>query len=318
MDGSINLWKPPGMTSFDAVRRMRQALGVKRIGHGGTLDPLAEGVLPLFVGRATRLAEYLGAGPKAYRATVRLGLRTDTLDREGRVLEERDAGGVRRSDVESLLPRFTGAIRQSPPMYSAVKHGGERLYRLARRGVTVERPARETFVHSVQLAAWDPPQFELEVVCAGGTYVRTLAADMGDELGCGAALESLVRTRAGVFDGARAVSLEQAAGPEGEACMLELTALFPAWRAFRLNERGMGHALTGNVLGEDDGRWDVLPGAVEPPFVPEPPDDLAVALGEGGEFAAVLTRTGGEGDAWRPRKVLASPAPHRRAGPGAR
>ena len=307
MDGYVNLWKPPGMTSFDAVRRVRRALGVKRLGHGGTLDPLAEGVLPLLVGKATRLAEYLSTSAKAYRATVRLGVRTDTLDRDGRVLAEEDPGGVRRGDVESLLSRFTGNIQQNPPMYSALKHGGERLYRLARRGVTVERAARETFVHSIQLVGWDLPQFELEVVCASGTYVRTLAADIGDELGCGAALDGLVRVRVGVFEGDQAVSLDQAAGPKGKGCVLGLTNLFPGWRALHLNELGLSRALTGSVLGDDVGNWGAIPGAVDPPFVPEPPNDLAVALGAGGEFVAVLMRTGGTGDAWRPRKVLAPP-----------
>ncbi len=305
MDGYVNLWKPSGMTSFDAVRLVRRALDVKRVGHGGTLDPLAEGVLPLFVGRATRLVEYLSASLKSYRATVQLGIRTDTLDVDGRVLAEKDPSGVPRSDIESMLPRFIGTILQTPPMHSALKHGGERLYSLARRGVTVERAARETFVHSIQLTSWDPPRFGLEVVCAGGTYVRTLAADIGDELGCGATLEALIRTRVGVFEGDQAVALDHATGPDANKYVSGLLSLFPGWRAFRLNEHGLDRATTGRVLDDAAGQWGVLPGFVDAPFVREPPDHLAIALNAEDDFVAVLVRDDTAECTWRPRKVLA-------------
>lgn len=314
MDGYINLWKPKGMTSFDVVRKVRHAVRVKRVGHGGTLDPLAEGVLPLFIGRATRLVEYLGSGAKAYHATVRLGMTTDTLDHEGEVLEERDSSGVSRRDVEAVLPSFVGTIQQTPPMYSALKHEGERLHRMARRGVTVERPSREIVVHTIDLTDWTPPTFTLDVVCEGGTYVRAIAADIGDRLGCGAVLDGLIRSRVGPFLGDQAVSLRAILEFEGSFhesgaathpdWWLPLSLPFQGWRALRLNENGLQAAMTGRVLDDASGEWGELPGDPDPPFIPSAPEDFAVALTPKGEFAAILERQS-EGQAlWRPRKVL--------------
>ncbi len=302
------------MTSFDVVRKVRHAVRVKRVGHGGTLDPLAEGVLPLFIGRATRLVEYLGSGAKAYRATVRLGITTDTLDREGEVLEERDPSGIARRDVEAVIPNFVGTIKQTPPMYSALKHEGERLHRLARRGVMVERPSREIVVHAIDLSDWNPPTFTLDVVCEGGTYVRTIAADIGDRLGCGAALDGLIRSRVGPFLGDEAVSLHTVLESEGsfqEAgaathpdWWLSLPLPFRGWRSPRLNQDGLRAVLAGRVLDNAMGESGALPGGLDPPFILSAPEGLAVALTPSGEFAAILERQSeGEG-LWRPRKVL--------------
>ncbi len=214
MDGVLNLLKPPGMTSHDVVAFVRRTLGVKKAGHAGTLDPGAAGVLPVCVGRATRISEYLLGSDKAYRAVAVLGLATDTQDAAGRVLSEGDASGVTREALEAALARFRGTIRQAPPMVSAVKHRGERLYRLARRGETVERPARPVTVFSLELAVWRPGRRAvavLDITCSKGTYVRTLCHDLGQALGCGAYLYFLVRLRHGPFALEGSVTLEEMA-----------------------------------------------------------------------------------------------------------
>jgi tRNA pseudouridine(55) synthase len=314
VDGYVNLWKPSGPTSFDVVRQVRRAIRVKRIGHGGTLDPLAEGVLPLFVGRATRLVEYLSVGAKEYRATVRLGVSTDTLDREGEIVEQRDYSAVSRQDVESLLSEFTGTIAQIPPMYSALKHQGQRLHRLARQGVTVERQSRDTIVHSIEILEWAPPIMVLNVVCGGGTYVRTLAADIGDRLDCGASLDALVRSRVGPFLGDLAVSPEHIQEtvssepmpvPTSEAgWWIPLVAPFRGWLALHLTGDGLRLALTGSILDQNSGVWTTIPGNAEPPFVLPAPTNLAVALGPEGDFVGILHEDSRSEGWWRPKKVL--------------
>ena len=204
VDGILVLNKPPGVTSMDMVRMAKRVTRVKRVGHAGTLDPIATGLLPICFGQATRLMEYLVDGRKVYRASFTLGAATDTYDALGEVTERGDASGVTREDVEALLPGFTGAVTQEPPMFSALKHEGKRLYELAREGIEVERPARDVVVHSIEVLGWEPPAVEpptveLEVTCGRGFYMRTLANDLGLALGCYAHLSALVRTSAGPF-----------------------------------------------------------------------------------------------------------------------
>ena len=204
VDGILVLNKPQGVTSMDMVRMAKRVTRVKRVGHAGTLDPIATGLLPICFGQATRLMEHLVDGRKVYRAAFTLGAATDTYDALGEVTDRGDASGVTREDVEALLPGFTGAITQQPPMYSAVKHEGKRLYDLAREGVEVERPARDVVVHSIDILGWNPasvelPTVELEVACGRGFYMRTLAHDLGVALGCYAHLSALTRTSAGPF-----------------------------------------------------------------------------------------------------------------------
>lgn len=214
MTGVICLNKPAGITSFQAVRKVRGITGEKKAGHCGTLDPEATGVLPVMLGGSTRFLEFLPTTPKEYRATLKLGVRTDTLDLTGNVLETRDVT-VGREDLEAVLPQFTGDILQVPPMYSALKKDGVRLYDLARQGVEVEREPRPVTVYSLELLpdgtdGTDPAKGEyvLNVSCSGGTYIRTLIDDLGEALGCGAAMAALLRTRVGVF------RLEDAVTPE--------------------------------------------------------------------------------------------------------
>ncbi len=211
MTGLVLIDKPAGFTSFDVVAVMRRVLGTRKIGHTGTLDPMATGVLPLLVGKATRLCDCMPVTDKAYRAVVRFGVTTDTLDATGTVLTQTESH-VTPAQVQALLPRFTGPQMQVPPMVSAVSVGGVRLYDLARQGKTVARPARPVTVHALRYIDGDEAaqEYTLEIVCSKGTYVRSLADDMGRALGCGAMLQTLRRTEACGFTLADCLPLEQA------------------------------------------------------------------------------------------------------------
>lgn len=200
MTGIVCLYKPEDMTSFAAVARVRHILREKKCGHTGTLDPMATGVLPVLLGGATRFAQVLPSHDKAYRATLRLGFITDTLDCTGTVLQQRPVRST-GADVEKALQGFVGEIEQIPPMFSAVSVNGVRLYELARKGVEVERKPRKVTVYSVKLADANVQcgEYTVEVACSAGTYIRTLVADLGEQLGCGAMLTQLERTAANGF-----------------------------------------------------------------------------------------------------------------------
>ena len=198
-DGILVLNKGKDVTSMDMVRMAKRVTHVKRVGHAGTLDPIATGVLPICFGQATRLMEFMVDGRKTYKAEFTLGGATDTYDSYGTVTDKGDWSAVTREEVEALLPDFTGLILQKPPMFSALKHEGQRLYELARAGIEVDREAREVIVHAITLLDWAPPQFTIEVDCGRGFYMRTLAHDMGTELGCLAHLSELERTKASGF-----------------------------------------------------------------------------------------------------------------------
>ena len=184
---------------MDMVRLVKRLTHVRRVGHAGTLDPIAEGVLPICLGQATRVMEYILDGTKRYRAEFTLGVATDTFDADGQVVEQGDWSQVTRSQVEALLPTFVGTVQQQPPAYSALKHEGKRLYELARAGVEVERPTREVTLLSLTLLDWSPPRITVEAECGRGFYMRTLAHDLGTTLGCNAHLSALTRLRAGPF-----------------------------------------------------------------------------------------------------------------------
>ncbi|MBM4378899.1 MAG: tRNA pseudouridine(55) synthase TruB [Deltaproteobacteria bacterium] len=209
MDGILVLDKPPGPTSFDVVRRVRTVLRLKKVGHTGTLDPAATGVLPLCLGDATRVAGYVTERDKAYEALVRLGEETDTQDATGKVLASAPVPAFSPAELEAALDRFRGTFLQVPPMYSAVKVQGKRLYELAREGKEVERAAREVTVHRLCLVDRGAEQLRLEVHCSKGFFVRTLAHELGRALGCGAHLQALRRTRSGPFTLSQALPLQQ-------------------------------------------------------------------------------------------------------------
>jgi tRNA pseudouridine55 synthase len=197
--GVLPVEKGAGVTSYQVVAHLRRLLRARKIGHGGTLDPDATGVLPVLIGAATKLMPYLVGFDKEYVATVRLGMVTDTQDTSGRVLATHPVPALDEDAVRAVLGRFVGRITQVPPMYSALHHGGRRLHELARAGVEVERAPREVTVHAIALEALVLPHLTLRVTCGKGTYVRTLAADLGAALGCGGTLAALVRSRAGPF-----------------------------------------------------------------------------------------------------------------------
>jgi len=209
VDGILNINKPAGMTSFRVVALVRRLSGERRVGHAGTLDPDATGVLPVCLGQATRIVEFLMDTTKTYRADIELGIATDTGDASGQTIQKGDFSGISREALESALAFFCGSIRQTPPMYSAVKYRGRPLYQLARAGITVERKSRLAKIHNLELVEWQLPIVTIEVVCGRGTYIRTLADDLGQMLGCGAYLKSLVRLRYGPFDIKDAVSISQ-------------------------------------------------------------------------------------------------------------
>jgi tRNA pseudouridine55 synthase len=194
--GFLNLNKPFDWTSHDCVAKVRGILKTKKIGHGGTLDPAATGVLPLAVGKATRLLQFMPEN-KVYRAKIRFGVVTDTDDLQGKILETKSAGEINLEDVESLIGNFIGKIQQIPPIYSAIQQDGQRLYDLARRGETIEVPARTVEIHKISILGWEKqefPELDLEISCGGGTYIRSIARDLGSKLGVGGTLAALTRT----------------------------------------------------------------------------------------------------------------------------
>lgn len=207
-DGIIVVDKPSGMTSHDVVAIIRRKIRQKRVGHAGTLDPLATGVLVILVGKSTCLFNKFVGFDKAYGATMKLGVKTHSADIQGDVLLERPFHAVTREMVLKSFAKFTGLIDQVPPMVSAVKHKGQRLYKLARQGVSVERPSRQVRVDKLDLLEFAPPLVKLHLACSKGTYVRQVAEDVGEDLGCGACITEIRRTQVGPFSINEAVKLD--------------------------------------------------------------------------------------------------------------
>lgn len=280
------------MTSFRVVSAVRRLSGERRVGHAGTLDPDATGVLPVCLGKGTRVIEFLMNTVKTYRAAIELGVTTDTYDASGNVTARADATGITRDAVETALGGFRGMIQQTPPMYSALKHRGKPLYELARAGISIERKSRPVTIHRLELAGWEPPVMTLEVECSKGTYIRSLAYDLGQALGSGAHLAALERTQCGIFGINDAVGLEKV-----EEAFLTVTAeplLYPidsvlqdmesvAVDAAEESALRMGQAL--NREPEETG------------------SRYRRAYTEDGRFIAILHRDGETG-AWRPKKVF--------------
>ncbi|ENK0840035.1 tRNA pseudouridine(55) synthase TruB [Clostridium botulinum] len=207
MDGVINVLKPKGITSFDVVRDIRKIAKIKKVGHTGTLDPLASGVLPVCIGKATKIVDYIMEGTKTYRVEMKLGTTTDTYDREGTVLEEQEVS-VSSIEVEKAIERYKGDIKQVPPMYSALKVNGQKLYDLARKGIEVEREARKIQIHDICILSIDLPYIIFDVKCSKGTYIRSLCFDIGNDLGSGAVMWNLERLEASPFNIKEAIKLE--------------------------------------------------------------------------------------------------------------
>ena len=250
--GILIVDKTAGATSFDAVALARKRLGIRRIGHAGTLDPAATGVLPLLVGEATKLTPYLMDQAKEYVATIRFGVTTDTHDLTGRVLSEVPVTGLTRDRLEATCRAFVGRIRQVPPMYSAVHHGGRRLYEFAREGTEVERAPRDVEVSAIAVLSVDDARATLRVVCGKGMYVRVLAADLGGALGWGAAVERLARTRVGPFALPDAIGWEDLATAPASTLatrLLPLDAALAHLPAARLDAAGTACFIHGQPAG---------------------------------------------------------------------
>lgn len=239
-NGVIIINKPVGGSSHRCVSIARRALNMKKIGHTGTLDPLASGVLPLLVGTATRAADFLSSEDKSYRATVLLGTRTDTLDITGTVLSTSPVN-VTEEEIRKAVSSFVGEISQIPPMYSAIQVNGERLYNLARNGIEVERKARNITIFSINIVKIDLPEIVLDVHCSKGTYIRTLASDIGDALGCGGTIKALERTQCGIFSIENAITpdhlMELSEKGEIESVIIEVDKLFGSYKKIKLDKK---------------------------------------------------------------------------------
>jgi len=298
--GILNVHKSAGMTSFDVVSLVRRGTGVRRVGHAGTLDPAAMGVLVVCLGQAVRISEYLMELRKTYRAVIKLGIATDTYDAEGSPTFTADSVDVSRESVVAVLERFVGEIQQAPPSYSAVKVAGQRAYQLARKGQQVALKPRPVVVYRIDLHRFaqtgarpgEPPIVEIEVECGKGTYVRSIAHDIGRELGCGGHLAELVRTRVGPFDIDSAV----------EISALEAAFDSDSWQEMVLPmDCGLAHlpAMTLGVADEQDLRHGQALSLDERGAEGE----VRRAYGEDGSLAAIVRYDASEG-AWRPRKVF--------------
>jgi tRNA pseudouridine55 synthase len=299
ISGIFNIDKPAGRTSFQVVSLVRRLSGVRRVGHAGTLDPSATGVLVVCLGQATRLVEYMMEATKVYRAEVRLGITTDTLDATGTPVSQADPSNIDRRQVEEALTAFVGEIDQVPPMFSALKYNGEPLYRYARAQRQVERQARRVTIHRLQFLAFRPPLATIEVECGKGTYIRALAHDLGQQLGCGAHLAALARLRVGPFTLDDACSLPQleAAFQEGrwQSLLHPADAALPSWPAVTLSEPQETAVRFGQCLAAD---------SLEPAQAVEN-DQLCRAYSPRGQLTAIL-RYDAAALLWRPVKVFAA------------
>ena len=253
LNGFFVIDKPGGVTSHDIVAMVRRAIGQKKVGHTGTLDPFATGVLPVAVGEGTKTIQFLDESEKEYRAVLRLGIATDTQDLTGEVISERTWSHLEAGDLERLVPQFIGTLQQLPPMFSALKRDGVPLYKLARKGIEVERETREVEIHSLSFDWIRLPEACFTVRCSRGTYVRTLACDMGEALGCGAHLLELRRTRSGLFREEEALSIETlAASIRQQELLFPLDRALSHLRALSLTEAGGKKVLNGVTPLESD------------------------------------------------------------------
>ena len=248
MNGIVIIDKPAGWTSQDVVSKLRGILKSRRIGHGGTLDPMATGVLPVFVGRATRGVEFFEHAEKTYEATIRLGLTTDTEDTSGTVLEEKEVS-VSEEDFLGVLPKFRGKIQQIPPMYSALKVNGQKLYDLARKGREVERQPREIEIFKLECLEFNGAEARLLVHCSKGTYIRTLCKDIGEALGCGGCMAALRRVTAGEYTIGDAVTLDELIAAENpENYLRPVDSMFRNYPAVTLTPNQEKRCRNGNAF----------------------------------------------------------------------
>src|SRR5579859_8077285 len=298
MDGILNINKPTGMTSHDVVAKVRKLLKQRRVGHAGTLDPAASGVLPICVGQATRVAEYLSESGKAYRATIIFGAVTDTYDSEGIIIRTASTEGLTRATIEAILPAMLGDQMQVPPRYSAIKLQGQPAYKRARAGEDVAMEARPITIYQLEIIDWQvspSPTLTLAIECSKGTYIRSLAYDLGEKLGCGAYLGGLIRTRSGPFALTESITLEQLTQAAEQGTIEEL--LHPADKAIEqypalvLDEATTERVRHGNAFPVEE-RTDAL-------FE----QGMARVYDDKGQFAAIA-EWDKERRMWQPVKVF--------------
>ena len=294
VDGIFNILKPPGKTSFAVVSLLRSLSGERRVGHAGTLDPEASGVLVVCLGQGTRIIEFLAGAIKTYQAEIELGITTETYDASGKVIQKADPSFVTEEQIKQVLRSFYGSIEQIPPMYSALKHKGIRLYQLAWQGIEVTRKPRKVHLFRLELLGWQPPIITVEVECSAGTYIRSLAQDIGQALGCGAHLKRLVRLRSEPFHITEAIPLPS----------IEEAFHHGYWRRFlySIDEALLGWSTA--ILSEETealvgkGRSITLGDRSLLAY----PIDRCRAYSTDGRFLAVLYQK--EGNLWHPEKVF--------------
>jgi tRNA pseudouridine55 synthase len=295
MDGILNINKPAGKTSYAIVAMVKRLTGEKHVGHAGTLDPAATGVLPVCLGQATRLVEYLMDSTKTYAAEIELGVTTDSFDMDGTITQRCDSSAINLEQINNALHAFRGVITQIPPMYSAVKHQGKPLYELAREGIEVERKSRSAKIFSLDIKNWHNPLLTIEVTCGKGTYIRSLANDLGQALGCGAVLKSLLRARCGVFEVNDAVTpdqLEQAC-KDGywESMLYPMDSILSLWETAIVSEEKAKAIRNGVLVSLYEGSEG------------NPPKDFCRAYTGDGNLLGIL-RFNNEKKMWQPEKVF--------------
>lgn len=236
MNGILNINKPAGDTSFDVVRKIKKLAGTKRVGHTGTLDPEATGVLPVCIGGATKFADYIMKDEKVYRATLRLGITTETYDRTGNVLKTSTVS-VNEDETERAIKSYVGRVKQIPPMYSALKVKGERLYSLARKGIEIEREPRDVEIFSIDILEMNLPYVIFDVRCSKGTYIRSLCYDIGEKLGCGGTMWDLVRISSGIFNIEHSVKLENLNEENIEDCLIPVESALIDYPSVSFDEK---------------------------------------------------------------------------------
>ena len=298
--GVLNIDKPSGMTSHDVVARVRRLTGIRRVGHAGTLDPLATGVLLICVGPATRIVEYLQRGRKVYETTVRLGRETDTYDADGEVVAEQPVPDFSLAEIDEALNAFRGEITQTPPAYSAIKQKGQPLYKLARAGVAVDVPSRQVTIEAIEILDWRNPELHLRITCSPGTYIRSIAHDLGRKLGVGGHVQSLRRVASGSWRVEDAVTLTalEAAGED--------------WPRHLHGLRGALSMLPPLVLPADLAYRFALGQRLLLPDPTVATDDLRV-LGPGEKFIGIGRM---KEDVLTPRKIFADPEKFKPRDPG--
>lgn len=285
LEGILSIDKPTGPTSHDVVSRLRRLANMRKVGHGGTLDPLSSGLLVLGLGRATRLLEYVQSQPKAYQALVRLGQTSSTYDGEGELTDSAPVD-VSQEQLVTALNKFRGQIEQEPPMFSAVKRQGKPLYELARQGVVVQRETRQVTIYDLEILSFDKPDITLHIRCSGGTYIRSLAHDLGKELGCGAYMAGLRRTevgKLGLQDATPLQDLSVETLPGLLQTMDVVIAHLPLLRVERPDAQRLSH-----------GQW--IEGGED-----DPPEDLVRVYDNDDQFVGIASR---KQNGWRPQKIF--------------